>query len=50
LHAKPGDRINLAVIRGDIENLYALGFKDVRVEEGPGIRDGKVVRFTVHER
>ena len=50
LHTKPGTRINLAVIKGDIESLYALGFTDVRVEEEPGDSGYKVVRFAVKEK
>ena len=50
LRSGPGVRISLPVIRSDIQFLYSLGFEDVRVEDFPGVRMGRVVVFRVKEK
>src|SRR5580765_909174 len=46
---RPDDRVSLPEIKSDIQYLYSLGFKEVRVEEEMGTR-GRVVVFHAREK
>ena len=52
IHSRPGTRLDPAVVKADIKNLQALGFKHVRAEERPGEIagfNGRILRFVVQE-